>query len=102
MENNKEQEAPAWLEAIMFLLMLVAMGALFVSCMAFRVEQAKEIIESHKKEVTTEYGHLIGKVKTIENYKGDKPTFKEGEITITFDIYDRTKITFEDGRTKKY
>lgn len=102
--NEEEKPVPV-MEALadgfgclmMIVLMFGVMGGLFF----LRLEQAKEMVKTYQKDLTTEAGHVIGRVKTVETWKAEKFVHKDGDATFTLDITDRTKVIFEDGRTKE-
>lgn len=88
-------------DAIGFLLFPLLMIAVFVGLFMLRMEQAKEIVKDLKHNLETPAGHLTGRVKTVETWKAEKFVDKQGDMTLTLDITDRTRITFEDGRSKE-
>lgn len=68
---------------------------------ALRIGIVLNTAEKYQKDMTTSHGHVIGKVKTVESWRIEPVSHKEGSLTITLDYKDRTKITFEDGRSKE-
>lgn len=74
---------------------------IFGGVLALRMGMVLDTANNYQKNMTTPYGHVIGKVKTVESWKGEPVIHKEGSLTITLDIKDRTKVTFEDGRSKE-
>ena len=84
-----------------FLLMIVLMVGVIGGLFFLRLEQAKEMVKTYQKDLTIEAGYVIGRVKTVETWKAEKFVHKDGDVTFTLDATDRTKVIFEDGRTKE-
>ena len=93
-ENNL---AEAW-DCVLW---IVCMVAIFIGVFVLRIESVKNMAKEMQKDLTTQYGYAIGKVKTVETWKADKFIRKEGNMTLTLDITDRCKVVFEDGRSKE-
>lgn len=102
MAEQKESPAEAFADAIGCLLFPLLMIGIFVGVFMLRMEQAKHIVEDLQHDLTTEQGHLVGRVKTVETWKAERFVEKQGNMTLTLDITDRTRITFEDGRSKEF
>lgn len=98
---NDTKEPPAWIASLLLTFAAFLFVILIMLMIKSRIDTAQSIVETIKKDTTTEFGHLIGKVKTVENYKAENAVIKEGNATLELYITDRTKITFEDGRTKE-
>jgi hypothetical protein len=101
MAEKQESAAEAFADAIGCLIFPLLMIAVFVGIFMLRVEQVKQIAKDLKHDMTTPAGHLTGRVKTVETWKAENFTEKQGDMTLTLDITDRTRITFEDGRSKE-
>jgi len=93
--------AEAFADAIGCLLFPLLMIAIFVGMFMFRVEQVKEVAKDYSEKMTTPKGHMIGRVKSVETWKDEKFVEKQGNVTITLNITDRTRVVFEDGRSKE-
>ena len=79
------------------LIIFFAVGFTFT----FKLNQAKELSKTLSKEHTIPYGHLIGRIKSVETWEADDFITDVNGFTITLHIKDRCKIIFEDGRSKE-
>jgi len=91
MADIEETDSIGCLLWLPILFIFISLGIFFL-----HAEQAKQIT----KDMTTPVGHLTGRVKTVETWKADKFTEEQGNLTS--EITDRTRITFEDGRSKEF
>lgn len=96
-----EEQKPNFGEALGAALFAVCIIAIIGCIFMLKIEGAKEMAKEYQKALSTPYGHAIGKVKSVETWKAEKFVHKEGNATLTLDITDRCKVTFEDGRTKE-
>jgi hypothetical protein len=76
----------------------VLIGLLVVLPIASQLESAKELT----KDLAEPHSYLIGKVKSVETRQAEDYTEKQGNMTLTITIKDRTLITFQDGRSKEF
>jgi hypothetical protein len=100
-DQQKEPIGAAIVEELGCLLIPLVMVVVFVLLTMLRFEQAKQVVQDYQKDLNTPYGHVIGKVKSVETWQAEKFVHKEGNLTLTLPITDRCKITFVDGRTKE-
>jgi hypothetical protein len=94
-ENPKLSIVADVLVGILFVILFF--GGVFVLRMSVVLDTASK----YQKDMTTPHGYVIGKVKTVESWKGEPVVHKDGNLTIILDERDRTKVTFEDGRSKE-
>lgn len=99
--SQKESPGEAFADAVGMMLFPLLIITIFGLIFMLRVEQAKELVKDLQHDMTTPSGHLTGRVKTVETWKAEKFVDKQGDMTLTLDITDRTRITFEDGRSKE-
>jgi hypothetical protein len=102
MSEQKESFWDALAAAILAMCFLLLMGGIIVGGFFLQLEAAKNTMTQLQKDLSTENGHLTGKVSKVETWKAEKFSEKDGNITITLDITDRCRITFEDGRSKEF
>lgn len=85
-------------EAFLFVMLpIVIIGGTFALKYNYAVEKAEQI----RKAITTQQGYVIGTVEKVETWEEENFTHKEGNMTLTLEITDRTRVTFTDGRTKE-
>lgn len=104
MAENKSEQQPSIPEALGeaagCLLPLLIVGLIFLLGFVSLQERAKQIAN----DFGVVAGELRGKVKEVKTWQLDEDPVveKEGRMTLTLKVRDKTKITFEDGRSKEF
>lgn len=101
MAEKQESPLDAVADGLGCLMMMLLIVGVFVGMFFLRIEQAKQIAKDLQHDMTTRHGYVIGRVKSVETWKAEKFVHKEGDMTLTLDVTDRCRVTFEDGRTKE-
>ncbi len=102
MSEERLSPTEAAAEAFLFMLKMFLMIGVVVGIFYLRYEALKDAVEDFSDEVGKPVGHLVGRVEKVETWDGGDYVEKDGNMTLTLGIKDRTRITFEDGRSKEF
>jgi hypothetical protein len=102
MNRQEESPAEAFADAIGMVAKLILTFGVIGGIFYLRVTTLQNAAKEFQEEVGKPIGHLIGRVDKVETWTEDKFTTKEGGLQVTLEITDRTRITFDDGRSKEF
>lgn len=97
----KQEEQVSFGEALADAMIFLVPVAIFIGLFAMRFQYAQEMAKELSHQLSTEQGHIIGTVAEIETWEEENFESKKGNMTVTLEIRDRTRLTFTDGRSKE-
>lgn len=99
MSEEKVSVPEAIAEALGGILFFAVMfGLMIVLPIMGQLESYKEL----SKDLEEPHSYIIGKVKSVDTRQAEDYTEKQGNMTLTINIKDRTTVTFQDGRSKEF